>query len=144
MRKIIFLIALVLPICAYATDMCARDDTMVLVLDSKVGGSGSTLNKDEWSWVALYTYGRIQGESTCVSTQEKQNGDIQPGLSGTDANGNPRGSCFCKMTHPVVSGWVGTQAWGMDGCVLNCVYSCGQAAGTNINFRQLLFDTVGL
>lgn len=144
MRKIIFLIALVLPICAYATDMCARDDTMVLVFDSNVGGAGSTLNQVEWSWVASYTYGRIQGESTCISTQEKQNGDIQPGLSGTDANGNPRGSCFCKMTHPVVSGWVETQAWGMDGCVLNCVYSCGQAAGSNINVRQRLFDSVGL
>lgn len=144
MRKIFVLLTLMTPMFAFATDMCARDDTMVLVFDAHVAGSGQTLNKSEWTWVASYAYGRIQGEATCISSQEYQNANIQSGLSGTDVNGNPRGMCFCKMTHPVVSGWVGTSAWGTDGCILNCVYSCGQSGGSNIDFRQKMFNLIGV
>ena len=144
MKRLLILFGLFLPVCAIATDMCARDDTMVLVFDAHVAGSGGTLNESEWTWVASYAYGRIQGEATCISSQEYQNANIQSGLSGTDANGNPRGSCFCKMLHPVMSGWVGTSAWDTDGCIRNCRFSCGQSAGSNLQFRQKMFNLIGV
>ena len=144
MKRLLILFGLFLPVCAIATDMCARDDVMVLVFDPIVTGGGGVLNQSEWSWVTSYAYGRIQGEAACVSVQEREEGNIQAGLSGTDANGNPRGSCFCKMLHPVMSGWVGTSAWDTDGCIRNCVYSCGQYAGNNLQFRQAMFKSIGV
>ena len=117
-----------LPICANATDMCARDDTMVLVFDKDIGGSGSGSNATEWTWWVNFAYGRIAGDATCLSAAEglgRTSGqgayygtgdysktfiEAESGLKGTDSDGNDRKYCWCKMTHPVSSRWVFTRA----------------------------------
>ena len=123
MRKIIFLIALVLPICTYATDMCARDDTMVLVLDKSASCPGYSSNQQEWIWSKTCQYGRIAGDATCLSLNEGLGQTRQgayygageyantlittkSGLSGQDVDGNERKYCWCRMTHPLMSVWV--------------------------------------
>ena len=113
-----------LPIYANATDMCARDDTMVLVFDKDIGGSGYGNNATEWTWWTSFAYGRIAGDATCLSVKEglgrtgtmgayygtgdysKTFIEVEPGLKGTDSDGNDRKYCWCKMTHPVSSRWV--------------------------------------
>lgn len=162
MRKIIFLIALVLPICAYATDMCARDDTMVLVLDKRASPGGQGSVPAEWAWWVSFSYGRIAGDATCLSvkeglgqttrgayygTGEYANTLImaEPGLYGVDADGNERKYCWCRMRHPFMSGWFCAGALSnSNGCKSVCASDCGRHTTNLVEMRSGAFDSVGL
>ena len=162
MKKILFLTFLILPIYALATDMCARDDTMVMIFDEQINSSSFGSNKTEWTWSATFPYGHIAGEATCLSAAEglgqtSNKGayygtgdyattfiDAEPGLSGTDSNGDERKYCWCRMTHPLSSHWVFVVSY--PSCVSNCANGCGYNI-TNTTaqaFRKGLFDSIGL
>ena len=124
MKKIalVFLICVMQP--AFATEMCARNNMIVVPLDSNVGGSGYSQNQAEMVWSATFPYGVISGEATCLSAAEggkpsgsmgsytNSDGNMLPqdealaGRTGQDPDGNDRGYCWCKMTHPACSRWV--------------------------------------
>ena len=167
MKKILFLTFLILPICALATDMCARDDTMVMILDRNIASISNNSNVPEWMWHITFPYGHIAGETTCLSvaeslgrtsapgsyygTGEYANTFItaEPGLIGTDINGNERKYCWCRMTHPFTSRWVlGGANNGLSGCKNGCV-CCPSVCSFflsrtgNAGLRDL-FDSVGL
>ena len=152
-----------LPIYANATDMCARDDTMVLVFDKDIGGSGSGNNATEWTWWVNFAYGRIAGDATCLSVKEglgRTSGqgayygtgdysktfiEVEPGLKGTDSDGNDRKYCWCKMTHPVSSRWVFGNAYAdSSACASNCANYCGGRANAYHAVRGGVFNSVGL
>lgn len=112
MKKIFFIICVLLitnPL--YATQMCARRDTTVVPLDSVVDGKTSAGYPREWMWKAEFSYGNVYGVTTCLSDNEvatllPSDDDDLMGRSGTDADGNIRNKCYCKINHPMSSLWV--------------------------------------
>ena len=146
-----------MPLCAIATDMCARDDMMVMVFDPLVNGTTNGSNTAEWTWYAVFPYGRIAGEATCLSAAEGLGrtsttgayygtGDYAntfitaaAGLSGTDADGNERKYCWCRMTNPVSSRWV----FNNISCGFCSTVCSNYVRGTSAT-RQGMFETIGL
>ena len=112
MKKLFFIICVLLitnPL--YATQMCARRDTTVVPLDSVVAGTRAEHNNIEWIWRTEFSYGNVYGVTTCLSDNEvatllPSDDDDLMGRSGTDANGNIRDKCYCKINHPMSSLWV--------------------------------------
>ena len=164
MKKIIFTTLIcTAPIFANATDMCARDNVMVLAFDPQVVGTSSGHNAAELSWWVQYPYGRIAGEATCLSAAEglgqttkgKYYGTgeysstfitADSGLSGVDANGAGRNYCWCKMTHPAVSRWV---FFGRLGSASVCESDCMNTCAVSLLYKDAtmrvgVFDTIGL
>ena len=153
----------VLPMVACATDMCARDDIMVMVFDPQVAGTNNGVNTAEWSWWTAFPYGRIAGEATCLSKTEGlgQTATLgayygtgtyastfitaDSGLSGTDDAGEERKYCWCKMTYPAVSRWVFSNAYGSaSACASNCARYCGSYVRNTAAMRVGVFGSIGL
>lgn len=158
---IIFMILFCLP--CIATEMCARNDTVVIPLEAASNGVSHGFNNNEFTWWGDFDFGRIYGYSTCLSADEglRPTGtvgayygtgeyanafiDAEPGLSGNDANGNERKHCWCKMTHPAYSRWVFSSAQGSASvCVKYCAETCSHHVRTNAAMRKGLFGSVGL
>lgn len=153
MKKILFTILLFLPTYANSDVMCVRDNTLVISLDASI--KGETAFSKNGIWAIDFPYGRIYIESTCLSTTETMGqtaaGGIygtgeykntlisaEPGMRGTDTNGNERGVCCCRMTHPAQSSWVVLFNFNTSAsCNNNC--NCGSS-----NIRGAIFSTVGL
>ena len=165
MRKIIFACAFVFvgAVC-YATEMCARNDTVVVPLESVNNGLSHGNNNNEFTWWVDFDFGRIYGHSTCLSADEglgRTSGtmgayygtgeyantfiDAEPGLSGNDANGNERKYCWCKMTHPAFSRWVFNDARANSSvCASTCADRCGTFVHNYPSTREGVFRSVGL
>lgn len=149
MKKIIFTTLIcTAPMFANATDMCARDNVMVLVFDPQVKCSSTGNNAAEWSWWAQMPYGRLAGDATCVSQTEVNQKQFSPGLSGVDANGENRIFCYCRISHPVISGWVqrAKHTTNTD-CSKNCSLYCSigdLSFCTNVNTRIQMFNSIGV
>ena len=161
MKKIVLILCLFMTIPVMATEMCARNDTIVIPLDSNVGGSSSGYSAAEATWWAIFSYGRIYGLSTCLSAAEggkpsgsmgvytNDKGQMLPqdealaGRSGKDADGNDRGYCWCKMTHPASSRWVFNSSYSASSCASACASSCGPYARADAALRSGLFGSVG-
>ena len=123
---IIFMMLFCLP--CIATEMCARNDTVIIPLEAANNGVSYGNNNNEFTWWVDFDFGRVYGYSTCLSADEGLGrtgtmgayygtGDYaktpitaEPGLKGTDTNGNDRKYCWCKMTHPASSRWVFSNA----------------------------------
>ena len=164
MKRIIFTTLIcTAPIFANATDMCARDNVMVLAFDPQVAGTNAGNNAAEWSWWTQFPYGRIAGEATCLSAAEglgRTSGQgayygtgeyastfitVDSGLSGVDANGAERKYCWCKMTHPAASRWVFDEAMGTY-CAGACASYCSLhlMSGSYPAFKKGFFKTIGM
>ena len=162
MKKVIYLlVGVLLSLPSVATEMCARNDTIVIPLDSNINGTVIGYDVAEATWWAVFSYGRIYGVSTCLSAAEggKPSGgqgsytndkgqmlpddDALAGRTGQDADGNDRGYCWCKMTHPMSSRWVLSYARSASACASNCAYDCGNAAQRYAALRGGLFGSVG-
>ncbi|MBR5625244.1 MAG: hypothetical protein IKW67_00475 [Alphaproteobacteria bacterium] len=162
MGKFIFTILFcIIPILANATDMCARDNVMVLAFDPILNGSYYVNNSTEWAWGLKFSYGNILGEATCLSATEglgqkavgKYYGageysstfiTADSGLSGVDADGADRKYCWCKMTHPAVSHWVFYKEYTKDTCKSTCTSGCAFNIPALQNLRESLFESIGL
>ena len=71
MRKIFIILCCLVGIPAHATEMCARNDTVVIPLDGMITKYVSTgFNIPEWLWWIKHDYGTIYGTSTCLSQKE--------------------------------------------------------------------------
>ena len=53
-----------------ATEMCARNDTVVIPLDSTIGRKDSFYNMTEWLWWKPFEYGTVYGSAACLSKKE--------------------------------------------------------------------------
>ena len=140
--------------------MCVRDSSLVVSLDQSIGGSTNGNNAAEMLWWTEFSYGRIYGEATCLSeaeggkpsgsmgTYKNSNGEMLPqdwpaGLKNKDADGNDRGYCWCRMTHPASSRWVFFYSYSASDCASNCALYCGYSARNNAALRSGLFGSVG-
>ena len=164
MKKILCVVLICMAsVVANATDMCARNDTMVFVFDKDVNGTANGTNATEWTWWTSFEYGRISGDAACLSVVEglgRTTGmgayygtgeyantfiDVEPGLHGTDSDGNERKYCWCKMTHPFSSRWVFSRAYASaSDCVSDCARYCGTNVQINAALRGGVFGSVGL
>ena len=165
MKKLFFILSLIVPAIATAQTMCVRDKSLVISLDKNVGGTGSGSNASEMIWWTDFSYGRIYGEATCLSAAEGLGRTAgtgayygveeyattpitaELGLNGKDANGNERVHCWCRVTHPVSSAWVFGNAYTYDSasdCVSRCTQNCGERARGYSQVRTGLFGSVGL
>ncbi len=161
MKKIIYLLfGVLLSLPSVATEMCARNDTIVIPLDSNVGSTGGGHRETEATWWVTFPYGRLQGLATCLSAAEggalttnrgaytNANGEMLPGddalagRSGQDADGNNRRYCWCKMTHPASSRWVFTTSNASD-CKTVCSYACQNYIIAYDVVRSGLFKSIG-
>ena len=163
MKKIILVLMLIVGGAAVATEMCARNDTVVVPLDSTVAGTGSDHNLQESIWFTDFPYGRIYGLATCLSEAEggkpltaaqgsflNASGEMLPpddnlaGRFNQDADGNARMYCWCKMTHPMSSRWVFCDSWpDAVSCASYCGFRCGRHGQSSAALRSGLFGSVG-
>lgn len=158
MKKILFMCCLFVPFCAFATDMCARDDTMIMVLDYQVGGGTDGFYATEWKWWANFPYGRIAGDATCLSLEEslgqKTVGayygageysnmfiNAESGLHGIDEKGNVRNIIWCRMTHPLMSKWVLYKVLGTAESCMDYRQYCGSIVRSSL--KRFVFDSIG-
>ena len=159
MKKILFTILLFLPTYANSDVMCVRDNTLLISLDASI--NGTQIYSKNWKWAVEFPYGQIHGESTCLSTTETMGqSDIgasygtgeyantlisaEPGMRDTDTNGNERGVCVCRMTHPAQSAWVIMSTFSSAKlCANNCTSGCSYIHIKG-NIRSEIFKTIGL
>lgn len=143
MRRLFVLLILLLPSSVGAVTMCVKDRSFVVSLDSdeKLISTGYELSENIW-W-ADYSYGRIYGESTCLSVAEGATSGpmTNAGLFGVDDAGADRFQCWCRMTHPAMSQWVHVRAHGNASlCRSNCHLDCANSTSG----RAQIFNSVGL
>jgi hypothetical protein len=50
--------------------MCARNDTVVIPLDSTIGQKNPYYNPVEWLWWKTFEYGIVYGSAACLSKKE--------------------------------------------------------------------------
>ena len=154
MKKIIIVLCCFITFGVGATEMCARNDTIVVPLDATVPGTGNGYNAVEWMWWATFEYGKIYGTATCLSKAEvaellPSDDDELLGRSGKDATAEKegtadnRGECYCKLTHPMSSRWVFYNSYSASNCASNCAYYCAYYAHFNVGLRSGLFGSVG-
>ena len=161
MQKVLIVgLMLLMPCVGGALTMCVRDSSLVVSLDQSIGGTTNGNNASEMLWWTDFSYGRIYGEATCLSEAEggkpsgsqgvitNSNGkmlsqDIPAGLKNKDADGNDRGYCWCRMTHPASSRWVFNRSDSASNCASDCARSCGSYAQVGAALRGGLFGSVG-
>ena len=161
MKKVLIVgLMLLMPCVGGALTMCVRDSSLVVSLDQSIGGTTNGNNASEMLWWTEFSYGRIYGEATCLSEAEggkassmgtttnsngeKLSQDIPAGLKNKDADGNDRGYCWCRMTHPAYSRWVfNYSSYSASTCASDCARNCGNSARDYAALRGGLFGSVG-
>ena len=167
MKKILIILLCVCSLNANATEMCARDDTVVVPLDATIGTTVNqkTHNPVEWIWWADFDYGRVYGNATCLSVSEIRELENKPDLkaypnsltTGDDKllgrydwynndssnASNERKACYCKLSHPMDSLWTYYRAVNVSICKTGCYNECAMAVQVDFDFRSRLYDNVG-
>ena len=69
--------------------------------------------------------------------------DVPAGLKNKDDDGNDRGYCWCRMTHPASSRWVFRYSDSASACASACASYCGFNAQNSAALRSGLFGSVG-
>ena len=70
MKKIFIILLCMITLNANATEMCARNDTVVIPLDATINHERFYADVIEWLWWDVYEYGTIYGNGACVSKKE--------------------------------------------------------------------------
>lgn len=147
-KYLIAVLLLFIPCVTYALTMCARDNSLVISLASGVVGANKTgVNNPEYLWSVGFSYGTLVGEATCLSANEVERDlkDIPKGLHGKDNTSTDRLYCYCRMTHPALSGWGGSNKFVS---AYDCINTCASYCARNVNagdtyLRKALFNSIG-
>lgn len=120
---------------AWATEMCARNDTIVIPLDATILPTGNAINGIENLFVLHLGYGSVYGAFACLSKKEVEmynngvmpaqnqpintssdeliassgyymNADTDPAIPDSEKPDYERKYCFRKITHPISSKWI--------------------------------------
>ena len=137
---------------AHATEMCAKNNTVVIPLDATVPAEKNKTGNNgiEWIWWAGFPYGKIYGVATCLSSAEVANllpsdSDEFVGRSGKDEDGNPRTQCYAKLIHPMSSGWALAAQMSEAECRSRCMAQAlylGSASDV-VAARSVMFNSIG-
>lgn len=144
----------------HATEMCARNDTVVIPLDASVGVKTMGSNANEFIWWKDFENYRNYGFATCLSKTEglgrvSGQGSIfgigeyektiitaEAGLYGIDKNGEERSYCWCSMNHPVKTPWVFYYGYGgAQSCKTSCTAGNGGCALMSLKYY---YNSVGI
>ena len=151
MKKVMMIIALMIPITGWGATMCSKNDTITIMLDPSVGNeSNSTYGYStaQSTWWTAFPYGTIRGISTCLSSNYGKsrggyvadlhdNGEL---VVGGETNGE---HCWCKMTHPAASLWVFCYTFSSaSDCADYCARFCGYYVRSLSVMRSGLFGSV--
>ena len=128
MKKIALIILTMITIPTYATTMCAKNDTVAVIIDPSVGLDKTGTNTDVGTWYIYFPYGTMSGTFACINKgigysagyiepllKDDRGDGVEEFVSGGERYGQ---YCWCRFTHPVVSRWV------FYGQLSNCAYSC--------------------
>lgn len=120
---------------AWATEMCARNDTIVIPLDATILPTGNAVNGIENLFVLRLDYGSVYGAFACLSKKEVEmynngviparnqpintssdelisssgyymNADTDPAIPDSEKPDYARTYCFRKITHPISTKWI--------------------------------------
>ena len=152
-NKIILLFCVMIISPVYSLDMCAENDSVVVILDPNIGGNNSSYHKNTQTFKVNFPYGILTGVSACLSVSGSgsqvytanngllvDNGNV---VTGGEQNGI---YCWCKVTHPVSSLWMYYSYWTdykLSTCVANCASSCANNIKGENSYRANLFNTIG-
>jgi len=148
MKKVMMIIALMIPMVAQSATMCSKNDTITIMLDPSIGGTNYSYNTAQSTWWTWFPYGTVRGISACLSSAYgKSRGGYVADLHdnnelvvGGETNGE---HCWCKMTHPAASLWVFARTYGSaSDCARNCAYDCGYSVRNHSDMRSGLFGSV--
>lgn len=161
MKKVLAILICTLTLNAHATEMCARDDTVVVPLDATVNvGEELYYNYIEWLYGRETPYGSIHTAITLLSIADIQEIENNTNIASapdvlsvsderilgrdgcynddcTDAN-NERIYCYYQMTHPMLSRWV---LQGKHTGVTNCINNVRWYA-LGLDGRKKLFNAI--
>ena len=149
MKKLIIIIALMIPMLAQSATMCSKNDTITIMLDPSIAGTNYSYNTAQSTWVTWFPYGTIRGISACLSSAHgKSMGGYVADLHdnnelvvGSETNG---AHCWCKMTHPAASLWVFRYTFSSPAaCAGACAGYCGNRVRDYSDMRSGLFGSVG-
>ena len=167
MKKVLAILICTLTLNAHATEMCARDDTVVVPLDATLTGKSYGSDPVEFIWWADFDYGRVYGAAACLSLQDIRNIENNQELdkppyilssndtkligttwyynNDSSVSENIRGYCYLQLTHPMVSRWASAVSWDKDAktCAEACYRFAGEYFKGNLYLRTYVFDSVG-
>ena len=144
-KYIIAVLLLFIPCVTYALTMCARDNSLVVALNSSENGINYFTDPNEWIWYANFDYGRILGEATCLSWNEVSllSQDTPKALRGVDAGNSTRLNCYCRITHPALSNWHLLESITGNECSAYCLSRCAVYFVQRSALRSSLFNAIG-
>ena len=118
-------------------------------LNEDTNGLDYWYNRSTMMWQAVFPYGYITGDATCVS--EAEYGQSANSLNVADVvnnnftaglTGNDRNLCFCRMSEPENSKWVFRYSNNATDCSNTCAYSCAYNAFGDVGWRSALFGAI--
>jgi hypothetical protein len=170
MKKIFIILCCFGILSAHATEMCARDDTVVISLDATVSPTKGIFNSNIEGLVGMnFSYGTLVYATGCFSINEirKIQGDeslkTQPDIletsdedlignsgwyNGDESNpDNERIYCYHQLIHPMLSKWVRPVVSAKFNNELACYMQCTPGIYNDgvkyLQTRQMMYDTIG-
>lgn len=170
MKKIFIILCCFGILSAHATEMCARDDTVVISLDATLE-PGTTLftSATEAMFARSFAYGtlvfatgcfslsdvrQIQGDATItgrpeiLSTSDEDLIGNSGWYNGDESNpDNERKLCYYQLIHPMLSKWHADKYGAGFKTAIECSNGCTGFVNSRMlgrqDWRELLFDTIG-
>lgn len=172
MKKIFIIFCCFVGLSAHATEMCARDDTVVISLDATLApGSALFVSGTEAMFARSFAYGtlvfatgcfslndlrQIQGDENIttttlphiLSTSDEDLIGNSGWYNGDESNpDNERQYCYYQLIHPMLSKWhVNRYNWNFK-TAIDCSSGCTNNSNMRVlerqDWRELLFDTIG-
>ena len=149
MKKIVTIILTIITIPTYSSTMCVKNDSVAVVLDPSIIGTTSGYNYETKTWWTQFSFGRVTGTAVMINKSCNGKYDVLINLTDIDNNGNEKRIvggeeygkvCWCKTTHPAVSGWVCSYLSNYYFNPFdseNCLKSCGKRLGDYYHAQEL-------
>ena len=133
MKKIIMCIMLIMfTIPVLAVGICAKNSIVAVVLDPTVNGSSYQKDDNNFTFKAVFSYGTVSGEVVCLNTNS-YSANMETATYG--------GYCWCRITHPMNSGWYYYWNEGTE-CAKNCTNRCAYGVVYSDAVRSYLYNSV--
>ncbi len=128
---------------ANATSLCAKEDVIVIALDPSQNGKSGSYSDENGTWNVEFSYGAVSGVAADLAISGS--GDNYTVRKDLDAVGGETTGrrCWCKMTHPMESGWVNILRQIAADNTSTCPKLCQNRALLITAFRDSLFGSVG-
>jgi len=141
MKKIIILIATLLPIFAHAENMCVKNGSVMVVLDPQIGGTALAYNNTGKTWSTQFPYGIISGIGGCSNESPNVQGAVASDQNITPYTGGTY--CYCKMLRPIESAWVFSGLSTGYTCASSCTrHGCSTSSTSSVALRAGLFGNI--